>query len=674
MRPGASKDDPYEVRQFDPGAGEWSPWMEQAEFVGRTMGEVGHQETARRVNEMIRADQGWANDDKGAASGAVVARRPTEEPLEDRVRGLADYLIAHPKTRLMDLAASSTSEGMRYYSLARQLLKLGRLFEHPTTKVLSFYEHRPNDPGRSVPVRILVDIKLAIEEEDMEARAGDLVSLPANMARTLIAKGAAESIGTPATRSSAAMAIEPEAREAVDSSEDVEGLPGPEPKASEGGEGLPGRSTSTAILESGPCVPQRLRDPRIHFIRVKPLDKRPDEGLGWPKVRRGYDDPQLVAHLERGGNYGVLTGEGLAVIDADSPDVREAVLASLPPTFTVRTGREGGEGRHFYYWCSNLDKPLRLECEGTANGKSGDVKFTGGQVIGPGSVHPSGTRYEILEDRPIATVAAEQIRFALRGFLPSVDADTPEELEGEMPDGEGLDQLRIEDVVPLDGLTGNGSKYQGPCPWHGSDTGSNFTIDTEKNVWHCFRHDSGGGPLQAIAVMEGVIECAESRKGALRGERFLEIIEHAETKHGLVRQARAASGAKGSPKKGGKKISAALALVMMAKQRGATEFFHDQARIPFARIDRGGHREVRAVKEPEFYEWLAELTYDAEGLAPSEYTAKRARDTLAVLALRGEERPVYVAARRAPGSVLLRPVQRQMAGRPHHLGGLGDCG
>jgi hypothetical protein len=91
-----------------------------------------------------------------------------------------------------------------------------------------------------------------------------------------------------------------------------------------------------------------------------------------------------------------------------------------------------------------------------------------------------------------------------------------------------------------------------------------------------------------------------------------------------------------------KSNNSALRLVEMAKQGGGAHYFHDLARVPYACIERDGHCEVRAVREYEFAEWLTELNYAAEGLAPDEAAAKRAIATLSFLAGRGEEHPVYL--------------------------------
>ena len=61
-----------------------------------------------------------------------------------------------------------------------------------------------------------------------------------------------------------------------------------------------------------------------------------------------------------------------------------------------------------------------------------------------------------------------------------------------------------------------GAEIRGSHPLHGSKSGKNFAVNTSKNCWHCFRHKSGGGPLEWIAVMKGIISCSEARPGCLR--------------------------------------------------------------------------------------------------------------------------------------------------------------
>lgn len=56
--------------------------------------------------------------------------------------------------------------------------------------------------------------------------------------------------------------------------------------------------------------------------------------------------------------------------------------------------------------------------------------------------------------------------------------------------------------------------WQGPHPEHGATStekrdrdSTNFVVDRTDGVWHCFAHDSGGGALSLIAVLEGHVSC-----------------------------------------------------------------------------------------------------------------------------------------------------------------------
>ena len=95
------------------------------------------------------------------------------------------------------------------------------------------------------------------------------------------------------------------------------------------------------------------------------------------------------------------------------------------------------------------------------------------------------------------------------------------------------ESLEMKDLVDLSNFKQNGQKFQGPHPIHGSSTGSNFLVDLDLNSWHCFRHGTGGGPLQWIAVSTGVIGCEESIPGKIQGELFWKVIAAAHNNFGL---------------------------------------------------------------------------------------------------------------------------------------------
>jgi len=384
-------------------------------------------------------------------------------------------------------------------------------------------------------------------------------------------------------------------------------------------------------------IPDRLREPSFRFILVKAKDKSPIE-KDWQKIANyPCGDPRLSRHLGKDGNYGVLCGiNGLAVIDADSPDVAGAVEESLPQTFTVQTGRGG---RHFYYRCADLPGPLRLAHPGDTKGTIGDVQSTGKQVIGPGSIHPNGNAYTVLKDLPLASIKAEQIRTALSDFLPPPETDTQEDVKRELPNSSrdvDVDSLKVQDVIPMDGLKGQGGKFRGSCPWHGSNTGHNFEVDISKNAWYCFRHGTGGGPLHAIAVQEKVLDCGDCVPGALRGEKFKRALEIAQDKHGLKPSPREGGGpaGKGSEKlgqcsKNSDKTQAEV--VIEAAKKNGIEPFMDQHEEAYSAIEVKGHREIVRIRSSRFSLWLQHLYYletkktlnkDALGRAVAMFEAK----------------------------------------------------
>lgn len=103
-------------------------------------------------------------------------------------------------------------------------------------------------------------------------------------------------------------------------------------------------------------------------------------------------------------NYGVVPSGSLVAADVDSKKADALVLRSnLPDTFRVNTGR----GYHLYF---NLSDPQRWE---PRKYDGIDFRFANnGYVVGPGSVHRSGTVYTAMGHlNDIASIAASDLRF-----------------------------------------------------------------------------------------------------------------------------------------------------------------------------------------------------------------------------------------------------------------------
>ncbi len=113
----------------------------------------------------------------------------------------------------------------------------------------------------------------------------------------------------------------------------------------------------------------------------------------WKVYQSRFPTPDDLAGWFMGGteNYCVITGaiSGLVVVDADTPEAVEYVEANLPESpLVVVTSR----GRHYYYGHPGVD--VQCITDGIPAGL--DLKADGGYVIGPGSRHESGIKYELM--------------------------------------------------------------------------------------------------------------------------------------------------------------------------------------------------------------------------------------------------------------------------------------
>lgn len=259
-------------------------------------------------------------------------------------------------------------------------------------------------------------------------------------------------------------------------------------------------------------------------MKIRQKEKKPFEPEWNTKRNYTYNDTEFQKWISTNANYGVLCGIGnLVVIDSDKHEMTSAVNEMLPKTFTIRTG---GGGTHNYFICADLDKKIVVQ---DSEHHYGECQWLGQQVVGPTSTHPNGNQYEVIGDEEIATVTSAQIKAMIEkliGKKTELEKEQKEEYKKENAKITG-DITRAIDVSRMMPTT---EGYQGVHPVHGSTTGMNFAVNTTENIWHCFRHNCGGGVIQAIAMVEGIIECGEK----LRGDKFKKTIKKAEQKYGVI--------------------------------------------------------------------------------------------------------------------------------------------
>lgn len=269
-------------------------------------------------------------------------------------------------------------------------------------------------------------------------------------------------------------------------------------------------------------IPKVLQKNELGFCRVLKGTKKPFEKdwtnkpYPWKEIQKFNDE-----------NYGVLCGYGnLAVIDCDHELLQEHIERFLPKTFRVKTG---SGGTHNYFYVNGLTKKIILWDKET---HLGEIQSSGTQVVAPGSIHPNGKEYKITEDIEIREIELDELIDLVKPFMR--EFTIAEEVgRWEHKENSEIDQLNVQDVWGTAGLKNRKGEYYGAHPVHGSEGGSNFWMNPSKNLWHCFRCDSGGSALSAIAVKEGIINCSDAQKGVLRGDKAVQCINIAKEKYGL---------------------------------------------------------------------------------------------------------------------------------------------
>ena len=296
-------------------------------------------------------------------------------------------------------------------------------------------------------------------------------------------------------------------------------------------------------------IPPQLRHGEFRFVPIIVREKRPFEHK-WNTVGGNnyrYDDPKLSGFLLEGHNYGVCTGMGgLVVLDSDEePRLRELGISDeLPETFSVRTG---GGGIHRYYTCDDIGDKIILYDQELLDGRGeplhlGEVQTSGFQVVGAGSLHPNGNRYEIEHDMPVAKIEWSDV-YDILAKKTKMGLAIPQKrrtiIKVKNPNmSDPFERARVDDIwQPSGNVKHNGGILTGSHPLHGSKGGKNFQVNTNMNTWFCFRCWSGGGPALAIAVKEKLIRCDQAKKGVLRGDLYIRLLKIAEER-GYIRAPR----------------------------------------------------------------------------------------------------------------------------------------
>jgi hypothetical protein len=232
------------------------------------------------------------------------------------------------------------------------------------------------------------------------------------------------------------------------------------------------------------------------------------------------------------GNIGRISGyNNIVVLDIDDPNTVDALGIKLFETYAVKTG---SGGYHLYYRIPDAKKVI---IHGLDKKHLGELQCMGQYVVSPGSVHPNGSYYQHINPGvEILDITQEEVLSPFRGLCKLSDELVKPKVQW-VPTGTTDDpfaKVSVEDVWNAKVTEVRGDQLFCVHPNHGSDTGHNLVIHPGKNVWKCWRCHSGGSAAMAIAVRYGIIDCSDARPGALRGDKFKEVIRIAEEK-GIIK-------------------------------------------------------------------------------------------------------------------------------------------
>ncbi len=283
-------------------------------------------------------------------------------------------------------------------------------------------------------------------------------------------------------------------------------------------------------------IPKQLKQNR--FLRVRFKDKKAFE-LSWQKNPYTYEEIQQYFPKE---NYGVICGKELRALDDDTPNKGLIKLynENFQETFQVRG--------HVYFKFDNKHEDKIIFEHKTlifpdSNGKDtnhmGELQGSNTYVVGAGSTHPSGEKYEIVKDLPIATISYDKFVEVFGEYFKEKKKKIIRNHKPSDWKGDNITDIPIGNIISFDGLRDVGNHcLQGTHPKHGSGNGMNFRIDTINNTWTCFRCNNKdsrgcGGPSELIAVMENILQCDEVGAKCFTEDQAREVIKIAREKYGL---------------------------------------------------------------------------------------------------------------------------------------------
>jgi hypothetical protein len=246
-----------------------------------------------------------------------------------------------------------------------------------------------------------------------------------------------------------------------------------------------------------------LQYPNLNYVKINKGAKRCIE-LRWNTRVYRHDCFSLNEHLRAGGMYGVQTNNSfieidgvqrnLIIIDFDSREFQDKVLDKFPETLATTSG---SPKNCVHLWLATDKQEKKFAIKDEEENTLADVFGEHGQVVAPGSVHPSGSTYRIVKDVPIAYMPYDEI---LNIIKPYMKEEPKQIIKPKQSYGTNsfydMVKSRI-DVIDVLGLLGiDTNRPRTNCPLHESVSGECLSFNRE--VWNCHHCGKNGNVFSLV--------------------------------------------------------------------------------------------------------------------------------------------------------------------------------
>lgn len=276
-------------------------------------------------------------------------------------------------------------------------------------------------------------------------------------------------------------------------------------------------------------IPWQLQRDDILFVLIP----RGEKGLqvkGWNLVTNGLKgyDPRFIKHLQAGGNYGYYPSPGSSLLSIDIDHAEQFHLAGGAELVSTTYQYSAWLDRQKYravVECRDIPEHFKGHKVSIKTGNYQTVvelffpassEKTGGQCVGPGSLHPNGNYYSAFDpDAQILNVKWSDIEQLVQTISPdSITNTIPETVSIAREPGSGKTVTERYRLSVMDNLPDNpymaGNEIRGSHPVHGSTSpGGNVSVNPSKGFAYCFRCGIGYDAAQWDAVCREIINCGD---------------------------------------------------------------------------------------------------------------------------------------------------------------------